>query len=711
MEVVMKEMRKNILILFVSTIGLLVFTGDLLSQQSPEELFEKALYMEEGQGDLGKAIDLYKQILKQFPENRKIAAQAQLHIGFCYEKLGEKEAQKAYESVIEKFPDQKEHVAVARARLTELTSTQPAQQTLTHIWTFGDDDLYLEAQSLSPDGTKLLGIHISFKYGQNVVYKDLNTGKFEFITKYDWDNEEDGWAYQPVWSQDGQQIAFNFANRRKEGISTEELRITSLKGKSKVLFKCKNEDEAVYPCNWFPDNNRILAVHITDSKVLRLGAVSRQNKGFELIYSIQMPKDLNIAVGGGGFMGFQLSPDGNHIVLRKLENGVSHLSIMDIATKTISPISDSPANDFRPIWSFDGKYLAFMSDRSGSADLWAMPMGKDGKPSGKAFLLRDSMDNATLLNWTASGFAYTNWVSMIDIYTMPVDPKTGAPAGEPQQLDFRPTGNNNSPVYSPDGKFIAFINRGEFRTRNIIIYPVRGGENRSFRIPSTSFRASLFDLRWRPDGRGISFTCRTTEESPGWKEGEIPRRFFLLDLDTEEWQTWPLDDIAGWTRTDWRGDGLGIYQTVRNSTGMGIVDRDLKTGGKRDVFNDAGGFSALRSSRDYTKLAFATRRFSGDAVIIDPRTGKKQKVFNDFSRPVWSPDGKSIIALKDNALAYHVISYSDGSSQKYDLSKNLLKGEIVFLDWSPLGDQVVFDFRFRKADSYIIRNVLTSDKN
>jgi len=685
----MKEMKKNILILFVSTIGLLVFAGDLLSQQSPEELFEKAVYMEEGQGDLENAIKLYEQILKQFPENRKIAAQAQLHIGFCHEKLGQKEAQKAYQSVIEKFPDQIEHVAVARARLTELTSKEPTRQTLTHIWTLSDDDLYLEAQSLSPDGTKLLGIHISFKYGQNVVYKDLKTGKFEFITKYDWENEEDGWTYHPVWSQDGQLVAYNFANRRKEGISTEELRISTLKGKSQVLFKCENEDEAVYPCNWFPDSQKILAVHITSARVLRLGVVSLQNRDFNLIYSVPLPKDLNIALGGTGFIGFQLSPDGNYIVLRKNDDGVSHLSIMDIATKAIRPLSNSPVNDFRPIWSYDGKYLAFMSDRSGSLDLWAMPMGKDGKPSDKSFLLRDSMDNATMLNWTASGFAYTNWVNMIDIYTMPVDPKTGAPTENPQQLDFRPTGNNNSPVYSPDGKYIAFINRGEFRTRNIIIYPVRRGESQSFRVPSTSFRASLFDLRWRPDGRGISFTCRTTEESPGWKEGEIPRRFFLLDLDTEEWQTGPVDDTAGWTRTDWRGDGLGIYQTVRNSTGMGIVDRDLKTGAKRDVFNDAHGFSALRSSRDYTKL----------------------KVFNDFSRPVWSPDGKSIIALKDNALAYHVISYSDGSSQKYDLSKNLLKGEIVFLDWSPLGDQVVFDFRFRKADSYIIRNVLPSDKN
>ena len=42
--------------------------------------------------------------------------------------------------------------------------------------------------------------------------------------------------------------------------------------------------------------------------------------------------------------------------------------------------------------------------------------------------------------------------------------------------------------------------------------------------------------------------------------------------------------------------------------------------------------------------------------------------------------------------------------------RDLPKGELVRFDWSPLGDQIAFSFRFRKADSYIIRNVLPQDK-
>ena len=120
----MRKIKKMSLVLFLSTIGLFFLFDNLSSQQIPEELFEKALYMEEAQGDLQKAIELYEQILKQLPENRGIAAKAQLHIGLCYEKLGLQEAPKAYQKVLDDFPDQKEVVKMAQEKLSVLRKAQ-----------------------------------------------------------------------------------------------------------------------------------------------------------------------------------------------------------------------------------------------------------------------------------------------------------------------------------------------------------------------------------------------------------------------------------------------------------------------------------------------------------------------------------------------------------------------------------------------------------
>jgi len=82
---------------FVLIMAELFLSGtDVLSQQTADQLYEKALYLEEAKGDMQGAIDLYQQIIKQYPGSRQIVAKALLHEGFCYEKLGLKEAQQVY---------------------------------------------------------------------------------------------------------------------------------------------------------------------------------------------------------------------------------------------------------------------------------------------------------------------------------------------------------------------------------------------------------------------------------------------------------------------------------------------------------------------------------------------------------------------------------------------------------------------------------------
>ncbi|HUV14723.1 MAG TPA: tetratricopeptide repeat protein, partial [Acidobacteriota bacterium] len=101
---------------------LLAFTllTPALSAQSAERLFQAALYQEEVEGEPASAIEMYQEILKQFPDARSISAQAQLHIGLCFEKLGHEKAREAYEAVVREFADQPDIVAEARNRLAEI---------------------------------------------------------------------------------------------------------------------------------------------------------------------------------------------------------------------------------------------------------------------------------------------------------------------------------------------------------------------------------------------------------------------------------------------------------------------------------------------------------------------------------------------------------------------------------------------------------------
>jgi len=156
---IMKKQSKSLFPLYMLILGVLILFSGLSWQQTAGELFEKALYVEEGQGDLQKAIGLYQDIVKRFPESREAAAKAQLHIGLCYEKLGFKEAEKAFQKVISDFPEQAEAVKLAREKLTLLPGARAALEKdagkfrIQKVWDAETYDWFVVAPS--PDGSYL----------------------------------------------------------------------------------------------------------------------------------------------------------------------------------------------------------------------------------------------------------------------------------------------------------------------------------------------------------------------------------------------------------------------------------------------------------------------------------------------------------------------------------------------------------------------------
>jgi len=697
------NLKKSFIVVAFIAISLPAFGFQVSAQQ--KVLFEKAKFTMETKGDLEGAIELFEKIIVEYPEDRPVVAKALLHIGMCYEKLGSQVAQNAYQRIISEFPDQIEVVNEARARMAELIAKKPSEPSLTHIYSRDGDNFYLEAQSLSPDGTKLLGIDIST--GQNVAYKDLTTGKFVNITKFDWMSKGHGYTYNPVWSPNGKEVAFNFC-----GFHTGvwELRVADLTGKSRTIFRGEsNGKDKIYPCGWFPDGDAILAIYITSDKHVQLGVIPVEGGDFKLLYEPDVPVDANFQPDAGNYFKVDLSPNGKCVVFHIAKGEDMDLYILDIASKTVKILADSPAGEFQPLWSPDGKTIAFMSNKMGNRALWGISVDLDGNPRGQPFLINNSMDGARLSNWTVHGIAYSAWLSMRDIYTIPVDPQTGAPMGKPKQLDFRPTGKNKSPIYSPDGKYIAFVMNPQKDSPGlkIVIYPVSGGEARIFDIPSKNFYVALTDLRWLPDGSGISFCNETSDETPGWKPGMRPYRFFHLDLNTEEWRTMDLGGEVV-NKSEWRGDGQGFFYTRILETGeSNVVERDIQTGNERILSEIRPGLQNLKCSRDYTKLAFST--YTIGTEIIDTKTGEKIKEFKRFYISAWSPDGRNIMAAGlENS--YHVISLADGTSKEYDLSEYLPKGDRFLFDWSPLGNQVAFSFMFSKFDAYIMQVVIPAEK-
>jgi tetratricopeptide (TPR) repeat protein len=90
---------KPILIFIIFATLLAVGSINTSMAQTPEQLYQKGLGKEEGEGALQDAINLYNQVTDNTNASISLRAKALLHIGMCFEKLGTKEAVKAYQPI------------------------------------------------------------------------------------------------------------------------------------------------------------------------------------------------------------------------------------------------------------------------------------------------------------------------------------------------------------------------------------------------------------------------------------------------------------------------------------------------------------------------------------------------------------------------------------------------------------------------------------
>ena len=136
------NIRKSFILIAFMTIVLMAFGFQNSSEH--KVLFEKAKFTMETKGDLKGAIRLFEQIIKKYPDEREYAAKSQLYIGLCYEKLGLKQAkyaQKAFQKVVDNYPEQAEVVKVANEKLSVLTKPELSLKLVTGNSKFGKSGL------------------------------------------------------------------------------------------------------------------------------------------------------------------------------------------------------------------------------------------------------------------------------------------------------------------------------------------------------------------------------------------------------------------------------------------------------------------------------------------------------------------------------------------------------------------------------------------
>src|SRR4051812_14005623 len=88
--------------------------------QSPDVQFRAAQQKETVEGDLNAAIGIYRKLADDRATPPDVAARALVRLGRCYQRLGNAEARKAFERVVDQFSAQTAAAAEAKQLLAAM---------------------------------------------------------------------------------------------------------------------------------------------------------------------------------------------------------------------------------------------------------------------------------------------------------------------------------------------------------------------------------------------------------------------------------------------------------------------------------------------------------------------------------------------------------------------------------------------------------------
>ncbi len=699
-ETIKKEvliMRSNRFLICVFIV-VMVFLSQGFSQQSAEKLFQAGIYQEEVSGNLEEAIKIYQKIIKDFPDNRVIAAKAQFQIGLCYEKLGLQEALKAYEEVISNYGEQKDVVAKAKTRLSKLEQSdvkykEPEGIRIRQIWEKPYQD-YIG--TVSSDGRFLT--YADWGKG-DVAILNIKSGENRLLThKATYDNPQE-YTMGSAISKNGKQVAYSWW-RSNDNL---DLYLVDVDNPSPRLLY-HNEEGEVYPTAWLSDKELIVGRHLT-------------RKGSVQILSLNISdgtKRVLKTVDGMGWLRLSCSPDEKYIAYdfaNKTNKVNSDINILVVDGGSEISLVNHPANDRVLGWIPGRKEFLFISDRSGTWDLWAIPV-VDGKSSGPAKRIYTDIGDVQPVGFSESGDCFIGFSRRnFNTYIVPFNRE----AGELKEKSSKSLLDSNLWVkWSPDGQYLAYI-KEDSKADNAWQLTVQDLKTNVERKLADNMFLAMSPC-WSPDGNsilvvGMEKSKFGTEGYYGGiyqvdvKTGQTTEILLLSDYkyNMPDDQAFPLSDIQ------WSSDGKSFFYLFFKDR---LVKHDLETGEDKILYKHSYfNRGVLTRSPDGKRLLFAvgfpeenkTRLFTMSVEGGQEKELCTSQEANHFNMATWSPDSEYIYfsERKDGTNLWRIPS-EGGNPQKIWHSEN--RAEIFSIH--PDGNQIALSIRERTTEIRVIENLV-----
>lgn len=546
---------------------------------------------------------------------------------------------------------------------------------------FAADALWMRYPSISPDGNS-----VAFSYKGNIWIVPSSGGQATQLTS------NTAYDYAPVWSPDGKEIAF--ASDRHGNFDIFTVPVTG--GNPKRVTTHSGTDR---PWSYTPDGKEIVftakiqdpasSVLFPKSTMTELYAISKDGGRPRQI--LATPAEEVEFIGNANKFVYQDKKGGENIWRKHHTSSITRdIWLYDNGKHT--KLTTFEGEDRVPCISADGKTVYYLSEREGNSNVYSFPLNNPGNITR---ITNHKHHPVRFLTIAQNGTLCYGYDGSIYI-------KKGSSNAEKLSVSIisdntdndyaiLPVSGGGSATISPDGKQIAFINRGE-------VFVTSTDYASTKQITHTA--AAEADVVFSPDGRKLAYA---SERDGKWNifTAELARKEDINFPNATLVQEKPLFKKNDLDRRspEFSPDGKELAFVENRDR---IMVMNLETGKIRQITD---------GSQHYTTTGGIGFSWSPDGKwLLFSYTGNKHYPYNDIGI-VSTAGGQPIINLTNSG-------YTDGSP-KWVLDGNAILfsseryGMRSHASWGSLEDVMIIflnretyeNFRMSKEEKELAKEI------
>jgi Tol biopolymer transport system component len=476
--------------------------------------------------------------------------------------------------------------------------------------------------TLSPDGQIL--VFASSQSGNWDIYRQT-VGSRAAVNLTE---GSDGYDTQPAISPDGAQIAFR-SSRDGGGVF-----VMNIDGSN-----VRQITNAGFNPTWSPDGRELA---LNDDNVGNYEARNTYPSASNL-WAVDVASGTRRVITTRDAVQANWSPHGQRLAFWGEQKG-GHRDIWTVAADGNSepvPITDDGFIDWNPVWSADGQYLYYLSNRGGEMNLWRVPInerngGLRGSPE-PATLPSNNCQHISFAR-NGSGLVYGQSTRSENVWRIGFDPGRGEVDGA---ATFLTQGLKRYVFFSlaPDEQRFVYLARGEPQ-QDLFIADLAGNPLQRL----TDDVAQDIVPRWSPDGQWIAFLSDRSGKYEIWKVRPDGSGLAQMTHEPDREVIAPV----------WSPDGSKLLYQIRNVNSY-VIDA-----------NRPGAEQTPQSLADQPPPGFIPWDWSPDGTLLvgwQPLGEQRSMVVYSFkdhrynrfvigfgSYPIWLNDNRHVLFREEGKL-------------------------------------------------------------